>query len=190
MLHQVRLDRFEEWFIRCKARQLAGRAGFTISDVEDIEQDIRLDILQRLPQHDPVKSNRHTFVVMLVRRCVASLLEARRAPSRNGGRQLQSLNAVTADHDGQRVELQTMLTTDFRRPRLGAPERRDLVADVRRAVAALPADLRPWCEVLGQTPIDRTARDFRIPRSRLRRIREAIRTAFEEAGLAAYTCET
>ena len=93
MSQQVWLDRFEEWFIARKARQLAGKAGFTPSDVEDIEQDIRMDVLKRLPRFDPAKSNRHTFIALVVRRRVASILEARRAVKRNGDRRPQSLNA-------------------------------------------------------------------------------------------------
>ncbi|MBU0640957.1 MAG: hypothetical protein KKB50_19005 [Planctomycetes bacterium] len=142
MSYQVRLDRFEEWFIARKARQLAGSAGFTTSDVEDIEQDIRLDVLQRLPRFDPARSNRHTFVAMLVRRCAASILERQRAEKRNRGQRPQSLNAPVRDTDGREVELHQTVDAHACRPG-PSEESRDLIADVRRVVAGLPDHLRP-----------------------------------------------
>lgn len=189
MSHQVRLDRFEEWFISRKARQLAGRAGFTTSDVEDIEQDIRLDVLQRLPRFDPAKSNRHTFIAMVVRRCVASILERQRAEKRNGGRRPQSLNAPIRDAEGREVELHQVLSGDARRPRRSEAELRDLRADVRAAVASLPEQLRPWCKVFAELGIREASRDLQVPRCRLQRFKTEIRAAFEEAGLADYLPE-
>lgn len=185
MSQQVRLDRFEEWFIARKARKLAGRAGFTASDVDDIEQDIRLDVLQRLPRFDPAKSNRHTFIVMLVRRCAASIVERRRAAKRNGGRRLRSLNAAIRDADGDDVELGQALSDDARLPECD-DDARDLQADVRRTVATLPAELRRWCQILATMSIREASRKFHVPRCRLHRIRAEIRAAFEAAGLGDY----
>lgn len=189
MSQQVRLDRFEEWFIARKARQLAGRARFTQSDVEDIEQNNRMDVLQRLPRFDPAKSNRHTFIAMVVRRCVTSILEGRRAEKRNGGRRPQSLNAPICDAEGRAVELHQTLGGDARRPGRSAEEPRDLRSDVRAAVAALPEHLRPWCEVFTEQGIREALRELRAPCCRLQRIRAEIRAAFEEAGLADYLPE-
>jgi RNA polymerase sigma-70 factor (ECF subfamily) len=183
--HQVRLDRFEEWFIARKARQLVGKAGFTTSDVEDIAQDIRLDVLQRLPRFDAARSNRHTFIAMVVRRCAASILERQRAEKRNCGRRPRSLNAPVRDSDGHEVELHQTLDAHTGRPE-ASEKSRDLIADVRRVVASLPDDLRPWCEVFGEVGIREAARALRVPRSRLQRIKSELRTAFEAAGLADY----
>lgn len=189
MSQQVRLDRFEEWFIARKARQLAGKAGVTPSDVEDIEQDIRLDVLQRLPRFDPAKSNRHTFIAMVVRRCVASILEGRRAEKRNGGRRPQSLNAPIRDAEGREVELHQTLGGDARRPGRSEAALRDLRADVRAAVASLPEHLRPWCEVFTDQGIREASRELHVPRCRLQRIKAEIRNHFEAAGLADYLSE-
>ena len=189
MSRHVRLDRFEEWFIARKARQLAGKAGFTPTDVEDIEQDIRVDVLQRLPRFDPAKSNRHTFIAMVVRRCVASILEGRRAEKRNSGRRPQSLNAPIRDAEGREVELHQTLGGDARRPGRNEAGLRYLRADVRAAVASLPERLRPWCEVFTEQGIREASRELHVPRCRLQRIKAEIRAAFEEAGLADYLPE-
>ena len=190
MSHHVRLDRFEEWFIAHKARQLAGKAGFTQDDVEDIQQDMRLDVLQRLPRFDPARSNRHTFIAMVVRRCVASILERQRAEKRNGGRRPQSLNAPIRDAEGREVELYQTLDASTGRPGRGEEELRDLRADVQAAVASLPEHLRPWCKVFAELGIREASRELHIPRSRLQRIKAEIRAAFEQAGLADYLPES
>jgi len=187
--HQVRLDRVEEWLVRCRARQLVGKAGFTASDVEDIEQDMRVDVLQRLTRFDPARSNRHTFVAMLVRRCAASILECQRAEKRNRGQRPQSLNARVRDGEGCEVELHQTIDTHTGRSGSSDEQHRDLIADVRRVVASLPNDLRPWCEVLGEAGIREAARALRVPRSRLQRIKSELRAAFEAAGLADYLRE-
>lgn len=186
MSHPVRLDRFEEWFIRCKARQLANKAGFTASDVEDIAQDIRLDVLRRLPQHDPAKSNRHSFVVMLVHRYVADILKRERREGRNRGRRPQSLNAMVRDEDGREIELHQ--TIGARNSRAGAADQqlRDLIADLRRVVASLPADARAWCRIVGDEGVEAAARRLGLTGRPGRRIRARVRAAFEAAGLAAY----
>lgn len=190
MSHHVRLDRFEEWFIARKARQLAGKAGVTQSDVEDIEQDIRLDVLRRLPRFDPAKSNRHTFIAMVVRRCVASILERRRAEKRNFGLRPRSLNAPIRDAQGREVELHQTLAGDAGRPGRSEEELRDLRADVQSAVTSLPEHLRPWCKVFAELGIREASRELSVPRCRLQRFKAEIREAFEEAGLADYLPES
>ena len=189
MLHQFHLDRFEEWFIVSKAHQLAGKAGFTVDDVEDIQQDIRLDILKRLPGFDPAKSNRHTFIVMVVRRCVASMLERQGADKRNKGRRPQSLNTPISDEQDQVVELSDTIDAGTVRPGRSRQELADLAADVRTVVNRLPGDLQAWCGVLSRMGIRETSRELGVSRTRLQRIVREIRAAFERAGLRDYMFE-
>jgi hypothetical protein len=49
MSQQFHLDRFEECFIHHMARKLVGKAGLTDSDLDDIKQDLRADVLGRDP---------------------------------------------------------------------------------------------------------------------------------------------
>ena len=188
--HQFRLDRAEERFIRWMARQMVGQAGFVRDDVEDIEQDMRLAVLQRLPRFDPAKSRRYTFVSMVVRRCAATLLEHRRTGKRNYGDWVQSLNDSVFEEDGTEIEFHETIATDHRRPgphdRHNGDEFRDLVLDVQRVVDSLPGYLRPWCAMLGELDIREASRRFGIPRSKIQRIKAEIRAAFEAAGLGVY----
>jgi hypothetical protein len=153
------------------------------------EQDVRLDVLRRLPRFDSAKSNRHTFIAMVVLRSVASILKRRRAEKRNSGRRPLSLNAPIRDAEGAKIELHQALGGDARRPGSGQEELCGLHADVRAAIAALPEHLRPWCEVFAEQGLREASRELHVPRSRLQRIKAEIRVAFEEAGLAAYLPE-
>jgi len=183
---QVQLDRFEEWFIRCKARQLAGKVGFTTSDVDDIEQDIRLDVLRRLPRHDPAESSRRVFVVLLVRHCVADLLKRERRKGRNGGRRPQSLSAVVRDREGREVELHQIVAAGTRRGDAADADLCDLAADVRRVVATLSAQAQEWCRIVGEEGLEAAARRLGLSGRPGRRLRARVRAAFTAAGLTAY----
>ena len=44
------IDEYAVQIIKYKARQLVGRVGFTESDREDLEQEMLMGLLQRLPK--------------------------------------------------------------------------------------------------------------------------------------------
>ena len=185
---EVRLDRFEEWLIRRKAEQLASKAGFTMNDAEDIEQDLRLNVLQRLSGFDQGQSSRHTFVAMVVRCRAATILEHQRTAKRNGGGWLLSLDVLVPgeDDDGE-VEFHETLGSDVRRPiDRDDQERSDLAADVAHVVASLPDDLRKWCAVLAERNVSDAAREFGVSRVRVYQIKAQICAAFKRAGLEGY----
>ena len=60
------LDPYALKHIRFKARQLAGQAGFGAGERKDLEQELFLDLLQRLPQYDPDRARRTTFISRVV----------------------------------------------------------------------------------------------------------------------------
>lgn len=85
-------DPYVHDLIRIKARQLIGKAGFTAADKEDIEQELMLDLLQRLKKFDPTKAKRTTFMVRVVNHRIASLIEERQARCRDWRLCLDSLD--------------------------------------------------------------------------------------------------
>jgi len=60
------IDDYAVQLIKYKARQLVGRVGFTESDREDLEQEMVLDLLRRLPKFDPKRAGRNTFIARIV----------------------------------------------------------------------------------------------------------------------------
>ncbi len=183
MSQRLALDGFEERFIHYMAKKLIGKAGYAASDLDDIEQDLRTDLLCCLRRFAAARSSRHGFSVMRVRACASKLLRNRRRLKRNGGRRCESLNAPVHDADGRTVELHELL--DGQRSRSGRSEQelRDLILDVRAVVATLEPKLQRWCKVLEGLGVREAVRVHHVPRSSLQCITRRIRTAFENAGL-------
>lgn len=190
MSQQFRLDRFEEWLIHHKARQLVGKAGFMPSDIDDIRQDLRADALQRLAGFDPDKSQRHSFIALVVTRAVATMLEHRKTAKRGGGRVPLSLNEMVRDGEGNEVELYQTIDAEIGRPGRAGQELRELAVDVRAVVNRLPADQRALCRHLRTMSICEAARAIGVPRTTLNELVRKVRAAFEEAGLHDYLRES
>lgn len=190
MSQQFHLDRFEEWLIHHKARQLVGKAGFMPCDVDDIRQDLRIDVLQRLASFDPGKSKRHSFVALVVMRAVATMLEKRRTAKRGGGRVCVSLNESVKDFEGNEVELYQTLDADMGQTQRSGQELSDLAVDIHAIVDRLPPEQRILCGHLRDKSICETARTMGIPRTTLNALVRKVREAFEAAGLHDYLRES
>lgn len=173
-----------------KARQLVGKAGYTQDDIEDIEQDLILDLLERLPKFDPSKAKYSTFITRLVERKISKLLRDRLAEIRDYRRVACSLNDEIDFGDdeppAQRVSTVSQSDHDRRTGNntLPAVELIDLRCDIETALKQLPAELRGVAEMLAEMPIAVVARKLGIPRATFYDNQLAqIRAAFEDAGL-------
>ena len=60
-------------------RQALMRAGFVEADRHDLEQEMVLDLLRRLPRFDARLSKRETFITRIVEHRIATLIESQRA---------------------------------------------------------------------------------------------------------------
>jgi RNA polymerase sigma-70 factor (ECF subfamily) len=95
------LDEYAVKLIRHKARQLVGRAGFVEADRHDLEQDMAVDLLRRLPRFDPRLAKRETFIARIVEHRVATILEAQRAGVRDYRRCARSLDERRTYENGE-----------------------------------------------------------------------------------------
>ena len=91
----------EENTVRHYARALVGHAGFTTSDQDDIEQELRLDIFLRLPKYDPAKSKRTTFITRVIEHKTADLIRHHRAESRALNVEVRSLEEEVNTEEGK-----------------------------------------------------------------------------------------
>ena len=83
--------------------------GFTTSDQDDIEQELRIDIFQRLPKYDPAKSKRATFITRVIEHKTADLIRHHRAESRALNVEVRSLKEEVQTEDGI-VWLEALIT--------------------------------------------------------------------------------
>jgi RNA polymerase sigma-70 factor (ECF subfamily) len=186
------LDEFAVKLIKRKARQLVGRAGLLHADRQDLEQEMAMDLLRRLPRYDPLLAKRETFITRLVDHHAATLVEAQKAGVRDFRKRAGSLDERPENDDGEIAgEPPVLRGKDYVR-RLIAGARRDeerlgLRADIEKILAGLPGDgrvdLRSLCERLKSASVSEISRETGVPRSTLYEAIGRLRNLFERAGL-------
>lgn len=137
-------------FIRRKAKQLAGKYGFHRDEIEDIQQCLIVDCLQRVRRFDARRAPRDRFARHVVKHGVARLIESRRAIRRGHGARLCSLSG-RADEDSP--NLADLISDDGGIRKGGSASARFehhllMRLDVAQTLVALPADLRRICRLL------------------------------------------
>ena len=185
------IDPYAAGLIRFKARQLVGQAGFTASDREDIEQELILDLLRRLPKYNPKRAQRNTFIARVVEHRVATLIEAQKAGIRDYRRCRCSLNDRFEDEDGRSVERAETFDQEDYLLRTGAQSRPTdelsaLAIDVTAVLEGLPRELRNLCWRLQAETVTEISRGTGVPRGTIYESIKKLREIFEDAGLRDY----
>ncbi len=175
------LEGFAARHIARRARQLIGKARLTLSDIDDIEQHLRLELWKRMDRFDPDRSPWEAFVTAIVDRCVATFLKKRRAQKQQESHPMAYLSAPVPGEDHELTELGRMVRPDqqdFLVPRSlnDHQEGRCCEQDVAAVIAALPPELKTICELLPTMSQAKIGRTLQLPhstvRDRIRRIRE------------------
>ncbi len=186
------LSAYAMTLVHHKARELVGRPGFEGQDAEDIEQDLLLDLLQRLSKYDPEKATNNTFVARLVEHRISTTNRDSERQRRDPGGEIGSLNEDVVEADGRRVELAETLCDDvgdrrmFRKS-LPPDEQADLKVDVAEALAGLLEDLRRVAEALMTLSMIDAARKLGIPKWKMHEVYvPRLRKALAERGLGDY----
>jgi RNA polymerase sigma factor (sigma-70 family) len=184
----------DEEILRKKARKLVGQAGISLADLPDLEQELRYQLLKRLPVFDERRGPRRFFTAMIVGKKASNLLRSRRAQKR-ACRSTQSLQRFIPGGEDGPVEMAAAIGQHERDARLQrdsrAPlEQSELGMDLREVQQTLPSDLRQLVEDLKTSSVAEVARKRGIPRTtlndRIRRIRER----FVQANLQDYLRRT
>jgi len=163
------IDEFTQRLIKHKARELVGNAGFTWSDLEDLQQELMLDLLGRLRKYNPERAKRSMFIASVVNHKIAALLESRTAKARDPKRCKQSLNEMVEDEDGCLVQrAETVDLEDYlqRTGRLSRPleQVRDLKIDLAEVAEFFPPELRSLLEQLKTYSVTDISRQTGVPR--------------------------
>lgn len=189
--HEKHLSPYAANLVRYKARQLVGHYGFTRDDREDLEQELALDLLRRLPKYRPERASRNTFIARVVDHKVATIIEHQRTSCRGYLIPKVSLDDPRDDGEGNETPCSEVLDaaaylrqtgrSDFR-----SPEDQDRVIALADAVRSLPPDLQELCSLFATYTISEISRIARIPRGTLYEHLSKIRVHFERAGLKQY----
>lgn len=180
--NQIHLNDYAASLIGFKARMLSRRQAFGRDDRKDIEQDLWLDLLERLPKYDPAKATLNTFIALVVERRVATLIRDRSTEKRSPDREECSLDDPVLDADGRvvpRHETTSEAASD--------PARlRDLERDMAQVVAGLSDDLRAAALALAFGTQNSVGPELGISRRAMANAVDELREILRDAGLDQY----
>ena len=171
------------------AGQFCRKHADPIIEYDDIRQDLLLDLLTRVPNHDLTRSSFGTFAAICFRH-----RSARLALNIHRHRRSRHPRALDAPVPGQDTVLHDTLSEDDGYAAwVGQPTNRSATLDRRldldRIITALPAELITLCAVLMSDTAD-PARAAGLPRTtRHRRIRE-LRCRLLAAGIGTHVEQT
>lgn len=161
------VEGFAARYIARRARQLVRRSGCSESDREDIEQELKGHLLERLPRFDPQRGNWTTFVVLVISCRIANWREHWRASCRYPP--AVSLNAP-ANCEEMPAERQAFLptTVDRRRPEcLDEKSSLEMRLDVEAVLDKLDPHDRRTCRELSRRSLTQSAEMLGVPRTTL-----------------------
>ena len=180
--HPLLADGYAERLASIKARQLVGKAGYTRSDRPDIEQELLLDLIERLPDYDSSRASRHTFIARVIDHKVASLLDYRRAAKRDPARLDCSLHTPVTGEDGEPAALSDLIEAESARSARAS----DLAMDFESLLAELPPTLREVCRRLPHSTVREIADELGVTRRTIHRWKKELQRRCEGIDLDDY----
>ncbi len=186
---QVEINEFAERFIQKTAKGLVGKAGLTESDIEDIQQDMRLALLQHLQDFDLSRGHVNKFIACVVRTQAKKIIEYRLCDMRDPKREEFSLDDKIPRSPFQEATYGDLTSgkEDTRRPIVRSErDRRDMEIDVATMLAKLPKKVRRLCELVKTMTVRDAAKRLKMPEVKAYQEIHGLRDRFRRAGLEDY----
>lgn len=170
-------DAYAEVTIHHKVDALIGRYGYLEQDREDLEQDLRLWVLERLDGFVPEKVQRTTFISRVVDQRIADLIRARRRACRDRRRE----SCLRDNNDAPTNDLDQL--PGHAAVRFAVLELR---IDVRDALQHLNQRQQEICSLLVEHSQETVKKMLGLPRRAFDADVSTIRDSFGRAGLDGY----
>lgn len=174
--------------ISIRAARLARCGAVPGMEAEDIEQELKLDLIRRAPNYDPAKASFETFADRVVANRISSLAAATQASRVE--RSMQSLNGPAGDDGGDSgLTLADVLSeTSALHPsdefvRIHGP---GLRGDIGKLLAALCPSSRRVAIAVSQLTVAEAARTLGLHRSSVYERLASIRKTAIDLGLGEY----
>ena len=182
------IDKYAVEVVRYRAQTLVGKAGYSDCDVEDIEQDLMLDLVERLAKFDEAKAQLTTFVDRIVDHKIANLLEQRLAAKRDYRQARIFLDEAYGKEEGQRVPLLEITSLDDVLQQMGFQNRSShaqhiLQIDLEAAIQQLNDDEQRLLGLLREMTLAEAARELGVARTTLAYQLRKIGKKLENMGL-------
>lgn len=176
--------------IKFKVHKFLKKSGQQRSLADDLEQELAVKVLERLPKHDPGRATLATFLSRIVDNLLVDLERHRTAQKRNSGTAPISLDAPT-DADPDRKPIWQTLPDDRRNfsvtgSELTAEELAALRLDLAALLATMPTDHRALCELRGEMSVTEAAEELGIARGTAYRHWQAITDTYQDHDLQKY----
>lgn len=185
MAHPALTDPTTIDLIEKKVACLIRTRGISAFDADDIRQELYLDLLERLPQHDPEKAPLSLFVAACVHRKVYNLvrhmLSEQRGPIRDSTERMEEEMAET----GKQGDTSTADLASLREMHL-----RDLRVDLASVIKDLNAEEQElFLDLMSETIADIARRTGRT-RKMIYRVFNSLRRKLADRGLDQYIQDT
>jgi len=179
------------YLISYKVGRLIGILGFTFEDGEDLEQELKLHLLQNWNQYDPSRGAIKTFINCVLDNRLRQIIERRKTQKSGFGKRTVSLDDTLEDSDRSGISrIDTIDREDYmiRIGRLKRPafEECELRIDIERALSQLSPELLRLCKRLQTQTVTEISEETGVPRHKLYPSIRKLRCVFEEAGLKEY----
>jgi len=182
-------DGFAARYIRRKAWQLVGVAGYSRGDQADLQQDLAVALLQRIPKFNPGRGHWNVFVVTVIERQVATLLAARRARKRLAAVERLALQTSAVGDASPHVAQIAIRGQQAARPYAAGRDELETFEsqhDIALVLRRLPAELRIVWDWLQTDTVRDTARGLRVSPQTIYQRLKRLRLAFQAADLGKY----
>jgi len=185
------IDPYAVKIIRYRARKLIGTAGYTIDDLEDIEQDLMIDLMQRMARFDEDKAQLNTFIDRIVDHKISDLIDSRTAEKRDFRKRTSASATKLEEREGAWHLLMETTSTDTYLERMGyqtrpMEEQHDLQIDLDLLFARFSESERQLLELLKRMTLAEAAKELGIPRTTLDYRLGRLRKSFIDSGLQDY----
>jgi RNA polymerase sigma-70 factor (ECF subfamily) len=164
-------DSFVASHINRKASGIARSRGFSRSDKDDLEQELRLQVWLRQQEHDRSRTSFNTYARKVVENRAISLVRAKRAAKRGAGARHHSLSASGAEYEDTAIP--------------GSADS-DLRLDIQTALAKAPTELQELAAALSEHSIHRAGKKLGRSRRIIQSQLVCLKRIFEQAELQAY----
>ncbi|WP_442511613.1 RNA polymerase sigma factor [Novipirellula sp. SH528] len=183
-------DSFTRKVIHRRVTQLIRLAEFAIDTADDLTQEFLIRLTDAMVHYDDDIGHRNPFIVSIVDRYSATMLEHRRAKVRYTADGV-SLNIQVNDCELGPQPFIELLSDKDKTRRLQTLEREDsdrtnLKDDLATVIAKLPADEQRFVDLLRDHSVTEVAEIMQVPRSTIVSWIEKLKDFFDEEGLREY----
>ena len=177
--------------VRQKARQLVRKPGLKPEDQADLEQDLLLEVWERLNGFDPEQATLTNFLETTLNFKARNILRDRCAAKRDFQRDECSLDEIIPMGDEGMAPRSQIFAEEARyahtqTQRLSELEQTELAMDLETVLANLSEDLKELCALLPNFSLREIAQRQGRSRRHVSLDVARLRHVFEEAGLGDY----